>query len=65
MNDLKYLEMEFAHVNADAITRALKTKESQDRVIPSGIESAPGSVADFAKFIANERDHLGRITKKR
>ena len=41
-----------------------KSKELQDRFIPSGIEPAPGTLADFVKFIATERERLGKIAKK-
>jgi tripartite-type tricarboxylate transporter receptor subunit TctC len=50
-------------VNAE-LQAVLKSKELQDRFIPSGIEPAPGSVADFVKFIAGERERLGKIAKK-
>jgi tripartite-type tricarboxylate transporter receptor subunit TctC len=43
---------------------ALKSKELQDRFIPSGIEPAPGSLADFVKFITTERERLGKIARK-
>jgi tripartite-type tricarboxylate transporter receptor subunit TctC len=43
---------------------ALKSKELQDRFIPTGIEPAPGSLNDFVKFIATERERLGKIAKK-
>ena len=46
------------------IQAALKTKELQDRFIPTGIEPAPGSVADFVKFITAERERLGKIARK-
>lgn len=42
----------------------LKSKELQDRFIPTGIEPAPGSLAEFVKFIATERERLGKIAKK-
>ena len=50
-------------MNAE-IQAALKTKELQDKLLPSGIEPVPGSVAQFAAFIASERERLGRIAKK-
>jgi tripartite-type tricarboxylate transporter receptor subunit TctC len=43
---------------------ALKSKELHDRFVPSGIEPAPGSVAQFVAFINNERERLGKIAKK-
>lgn len=46
------------------IQAALKSKELQDRFVPTGIEPAPGSLSDFVKFIATERERLGKIAKK-
>jgi len=43
---------------------ALRSKELQDRFIPTGIEPAPGSVADFVTFISAERERLGKIARK-
>ena len=42
----------------------LKSKELQDRFIPTGIEPAPGTLAEYVKFIATERERLGKIAKK-
>lgn len=50
-------------MNAE-IQAALNTKELQDKLIPSGIEPTPGSVAQFVAFIAAERERLGKIAKK-
>ena len=50
-------------MNAE-IQAALKTKDLQDKLVPSGIEPAPGTVAQFVSFIAGERERLGRIAKK-
>ena len=50
-------------MNAE-LQAALKTKETIDRLVPSGIEPAGGSIADFAKFIDAERARLGAIAKK-
>ena len=50
-------------MNAE-IQAALKTRELQDKLLPSGIEPVPGTVAQFAAFIASERERLGRIAKK-
>src|SRR5665213_877905 len=47
-----------------ALQKGLKTAETRGRLVPSGIEPEPGSVADFAKFIALERDRLGKVAKK-
>jgi tripartite-type tricarboxylate transporter receptor subunit TctC len=40
---------------------ALKAPEVAERLSPSGIEPAGGSVSDFAAFIASERKRLGDI----
>ncbi len=50
-------------MNAE-IQAALKSKELQDKLIPSGIEPVPGSVADFTAFISSERERLSKIAKK-
>ena len=50
-------------VNAE-LQAVLKTKETIDRLVPSGIEPAGGSIADFAKFIGAERARLSAIAKK-
>jgi tripartite-type tricarboxylate transporter receptor subunit TctC len=42
----------------------LKSRELQDRFIPSGIEPAPGTLASFVTFIGTERDRLGKIARK-
>jgi tripartite-type tricarboxylate transporter receptor subunit TctC len=52
-----------ARVNAE-LQAAMKSKESIDHLVPSGIEPAAGSVASFADFIATERERLGKIVKK-
>jgi tripartite-type tricarboxylate transporter receptor subunit TctC len=46
------------------IQAVLNSKELQDRFTPTGIEPAPGTLADFVKFIATERERLGAIAKK-
>jgi tripartite-type tricarboxylate transporter receptor subunit TctC len=43
---------------------ALKMPEVAEKLSPSGIEPAGGSVADFAAFIASERKRLGDIAVK-
>ena len=47
-----------------AIQAALKTPEVKDKLAKTGIETAEGSVADFAAFIAAERKRLGAIAEK-
>jgi tripartite-type tricarboxylate transporter receptor subunit TctC len=43
---------------------ALKSKELQDRFVPTGIEPAPGTLASYVAFIASERERLGKIARK-
>ena len=43
---------------------ALKTAEVHDKLAPSGIETAGGSVADFVAFITSERQRLGALAAK-
>jgi len=47
-----------------AIQAALKTPEVKDKLAKTGIETAEGSVADFAAFIAAERKRLGELAEK-
>jgi len=47
-----------------AIQAGMKTQEAIDKLSPSGIEPAAGSVADFAAFIDSERKRLGAIAVK-
>lgn len=42
---------------------AMKSREAIDRLVPSGIEPASGSLAQFVAFIAGERERLGRVAK--
>jgi tripartite-type tricarboxylate transporter receptor subunit TctC len=48
----------------NAALAAVNGAEVQDKLAPSGIESAAGSVADFAGFIAAERQRLGALAAK-
>ena len=48
-------------MNAE-LQAALKTAEVQGRLAPNGIETAGGSVADFAAFITTERRRLSKLT---
>ena len=50
-------------MNAE-LQAALKTPEVVEKLSPTGIEPAGGSVADFAAFIASERKRLGDIAVK-
>jgi len=47
-----------------AINAALKTPAVQSRLIPQGIEPAPGSRVSFAKFLADEKARLEPIVKR-
>jgi tripartite-type tricarboxylate transporter receptor subunit TctC len=48
----------------NAALAAVNTAEVRDRLAASGIETAAGSVADFAAFIAAERQRLGALAAK-
>jgi tripartite-type tricarboxylate transporter receptor subunit TctC len=50
-------------MNAE-LQAALKAPEVAERLSPSGIEPAGGSVSDFAAFITSERKRLGDIAIK-
>jgi tripartite-type tricarboxylate transporter receptor subunit TctC len=50
-------------MNAE-LQAALKTAEVHDKLTPSGIETAGGSVADFVAFITSERQRLGALVTK-
>ena len=47
-----------------AINAALKTPSVQSRLIPQGIEPAPGSRVSFTKFLADEKARLEPIVKR-
>lgn len=47
-----------------ALQAGMKTQEAIDKLSPSGIEPASGSVADFVAFIDSERKRLGAIAEK-
>jgi len=47
-----------------AINAALKTPAVQSRLIPQGIEPAPGSRVSFTKFLADEKARLEPIVKR-
>ena len=40
---------------------ALNSPETKAKLVPSGIETAPGTAADFQKFMAGERERLGKL----
>jgi tripartite-type tricarboxylate transporter receptor subunit TctC len=47
-------------MNAE-LQAALKTAEVQDKLVPTGIETAGGSIADFVAFITKERERLSKL----
>src|SRR5262249_58122426 len=47
-----------------ALQAALKTDEVKGKLIPTGIEPAGGSVADFVKFTKTEGQRLSDLAKK-
>jgi tripartite-type tricarboxylate transporter receptor subunit TctC len=48
----------------NAALASVNSPEVHDRLATSGIESAAGSVADFAAFISAERERLGALAAK-
>ncbi len=44
-----------------ALQEALKSEEVRDKLIPTGIEPAGGSVADFVNFTTTERKRLSEL----
>jgi tripartite-type tricarboxylate transporter receptor subunit TctC len=50
-------------MNAELLA-VVKSKEFADKMVPSGIEPAPYGLQDYVKFIASERERLGRLAKK-
>ena len=47
-----------------ALQAALKSDEVRDKLIPTGIEPAGGSVADFVAFTNTERQRLSELAAK-
>jgi len=47
-----------------ALQEALKTEEVRSKLIPTGIEPAGGSVADFVAFTKTERQRLSELAAK-
>jgi tripartite-type tricarboxylate transporter receptor subunit TctC len=47
----------------NALQAALKTKEMRDQLVPSGIEPAGGTTANFVAFIEGEKERLGRVAR--
>jgi tripartite-type tricarboxylate transporter receptor subunit TctC len=47
-----------------ALIDAMKSKETQDKLVPQGIEPAPWSLQQYVTFIATERERLGKVIKK-
>ncbi len=50
-------------MNAE-LQAAMKTDDVKAKLIPSGIETAEGSIADFVAFITAERARLGGLAEK-
>lgn len=46
-----------------AMSAAMQTAETRERLLPNGIEPAGGSQESFVAFIKSERERLGRIAK--
>ncbi|WP_245845172.1 Bug family tripartite tricarboxylate transporter substrate binding protein [Noviherbaspirillum humi] len=46
------------------LQEVMKSKEAVDQLVPSGIEPAPGTTADFTAFLNKERTRLGALAKK-
>jgi tripartite-type tricarboxylate transporter receptor subunit TctC len=49
-------------MNAELLA-VVKSKEFQDKLVPSGIEPAPYSLAAYTAFLTAERERLGRIAR--
>ena len=49
---------------ASELLAAVKSKEFADKLVPSGIEPAPLSLAEFTRFMHDERERLGIIAKR-
>jgi tripartite-type tricarboxylate transporter receptor subunit TctC len=49
---------------SEQLQQVMKSKESVDRLVSSGIEPAPGSTAEFTRFLNQERTRLGTLAKK-
>ncbi len=47
-----------------ALLEVVKSKEFADKLTPTGIEPAPYSLAEYVKFIDNERERLGRLARQ-
>jgi tripartite-type tricarboxylate transporter receptor subunit TctC len=41
----------------------VNSKDFHDKLVPSGIEPAPYTLAEYTAFIAAERERLGRVAK--
>jgi tripartite-type tricarboxylate transporter receptor subunit TctC len=47
-----------------ALIEAMKSKETQDKLVPQGIEPAPWPLSQYVTFISTERERLGKVIKK-
>jgi len=50
-------------MNAELVA-TVKSREFRDRLVPSGIEPAPYSLAGYVAFITAERERLGRVARR-
>jgi len=50
-------------MNAELLA-VVKGKEFHEKLVPSGIEPAPYSYAEFVKWYTGERERLGRIAQR-
>ena len=46
------------------LLETVKSRDFADKLVPSGIEPAPLSYADYVKFVASERERLGAIARR-
>jgi tripartite-type tricarboxylate transporter receptor subunit TctC len=49
---------------AAELMETVKSKEFADKLLPSGIEPAPLTLAEYTRFIHDERERLGTIARK-
>ena len=50
-------------MNAEVLA-TVKSREFQEKLVPSGIEPAPFTLAQYVEFIRNERERLGTIARR-
>ncbi len=47
-----------------ALQAAMRTPETRQRLVPSGIEPEPMTIAQFTNFVTTERERLGQVARK-